>query len=160
MTDKTLPTPAEEKRARAREFDALLTRLPSAPTSLHDRMLHTAEEFTCSVLPQPRNYHFEGKCEDCDAHYLSRMPLGQIEDLYRTGRVTQEQYEAYTLVWALLSPTRDPSLPDPMIEDPIVRRVARKLCRAKGLPIPAAVIEPAPVVELPAPVAAELGEVA
>lgn len=153
-------TITEEKRARAREFDALLARLPQTRTSLHDRMLHTAEETSCPVLSDPSNYHFEGKCEDCDALYQSRMPLGQIEDLYRSGRVTQEQYEAYTLVWALLSPTRDPSLPDPVAEDPIVRRVARKLCRAKGFEIPAALVEPAPVVELPAPSAAELGEVA
>lgn len=124
------------------------------------KMPHSAEETTCPILDDPTNYHFEGKCEDCDAKYLSRMNLGKVEHLYHTGRVTQGQYEAYTLAWTLLSPTRDPAKAQ-VSEDPTVRRIARKLIRAKGLDVPAALIEPAEVVELPAAVEPrDLGQVA
>lgn len=103
-------------------------------------MRHTAEETTCLVLNEPDNYHFEGRCEDCDVKYLSRMSLGVVEDRYNVGRVTQDEYEAYTLAWALLSPTGNPAAVT-VSEIPAVRRIARKLLRAKGLDVPAALVE-------------------
>lgn len=104
------------------------------------QMLHTNEESTCPVLDEPDNYHFEARCEDCDVKYLSGMSLGQVEDRYNVGRVTQDEYEAYTLAWALLSPTGNPAAVT-VSDIPAVRRIARKLIRAKGLDVPAALIE-------------------
>ena len=146
-TNQNLPTLADEKRARAHEFATFLNTLPPAE-SRHARMLHNAEETTCPILDAPDNYHFEGRCEDCDAKYQSRMTLGKIEDLYHTGRVTQDQYEAYRYVWALLSPTgSSPEWADTP-EDPTVRRIARKLLRSRAFEVPINLIEAAEVVEL------------
>lgn len=99
------------------------------------KMRHASDEITCPILDERDNYHFEMRCEDCDVQRLSRMNLGDVEDRYRTGRITQDEYEAYCYVWALLSPTGNPDrVPAPEI--PAVRRIARKLLRARGFDIP------------------------
>lgn len=99
-------------------------------------MLYTAELPTCPVLEDPNDYHFELRCEDCDVQRLAGTNLGQVEGWYRAGRVTEEAHKAYALVWALLSPTGDPSRVS-IPGDPTVLRIARKLVRAKGLQMPA-----------------------
>lgn len=90
-------------------------------------MLHTADTMTCPIVDEPGNYHLEMRCEDCDAARLARLPLGKVEDLYHEGRITQDEYEAYMHVWAVLSPSG--SMPGwreaPKLE--AVARIARKL---------------------------------
>ena len=99
-------------------------------------MLHTKETTTCQVIDEPGNYHFEKRCEDCDALYLSRLNLGTVVDRYRVGRVTQDQFGAYCYVWALLSPSgsRPEWRETPMDAD--VRRFARKLLYNREMVIP------------------------
>ena len=99
-----------------------------------DHMLYTQEEQACPVADVLGNYHFEGRCEDCDARTLSRLTLGEVEDRYHTGRVTQEQYDAYDYVHSLLSGIRY-TLAVPV--EPAARRIARKLLRAHGDAVPA-----------------------
>ncbi|MET7867945.1 hypothetical protein [Micromonospora taraxaci] len=101
------------------------------------QMLHTDEWATCTVLTEPGNYHLEGRCEDCGVATLARLNLGEVEDRYHVGRVTQEQYEAYCHLWATLSPTGSRPEWRDVPQDPTVLRIARKLCRAKGLTAPA-----------------------
>ena len=76
----------------------------------------------------PGNYHFEGHCEDCDALYLSRETLEQVEYRYRTGRVSQDQFEAYMHCWST-GAFRYSSLGDgwttPPTDPTVVRIVAR-----------------------------------
>ena len=118
---------------RTRELAEFLATLPPASPR---QLLHSEEEVTCPIIDAPDNYHFEGRCEDCDVKYMSRCSLGEIEDRYHVGRISQDQYEAYCLAWALLSPTGNPDrvlIP----EIPAVRRIARKLIRAKGFEVPA-----------------------
>lgn len=88
-------------------------------------MLHTEDAITCPVLPDPTDYHFERRCEDCDAQNLSRLSLAQVTDLYHQGRATQDEYEAYYYAWTLASPYRlgTPELP----EIPAVARIAKKI---------------------------------
>lgn len=87
----------------------------------------------CSVRAMPGNFHFEGRCESCDAHRMSRLTLGQVEDRYYQGRVTQIQYEAYTWAFDYLSPYRNnPTRPF----DSAVRRFARALFRYRDVEIP------------------------
>lgn len=90
-------------------------------------MLHTDDDITCPVLAEPGNYHFELRCEDCDAATLARLSLGQVEDRYRVGRVTQDEFEAYMHVWAALSPAGSAPEWRATPEDPTVLRIARKL---------------------------------
>src|SRR5690606_41964882 len=45
----------------------------------------------CSVRESSTNFHFEGKCESCDAHRMSRLTLGGVEDRYYSGRLTQDR---------------------------------------------------------------------
>ncbi|MFF2184623.1 hypothetical protein [Streptomyces sp. NPDC058155] len=106
-------------------------------------MLNTNEEITCEVLYEPGNYHFERRCEDCDAKYMSRMTLGQIEDRYLTGRISQDQFEAYMYIWATFSPNGSHPEWKATPSDAPVRRIARKLIKVRGFEIPAALIEPA-----------------
>lgn len=96
------------------------------------RMRHDAQEITCPLLADPTNYHFEMRCEDCDLSRLSVRTLGTVEDLFHQGRITEDEFEAYMHVWAILSPTgsyatwRDvPTLPD-------VQRMVRKLLIFSG----------------------------
>ena len=105
-------------------------------------MLNTAELTACPVLTEPGNYHFEGCCEDCDVATLARLNLGQVDDRYRVGRVTQDEFEAYMHVWAVLSPTRSQGAWRETPSDPAVRRIARKLLRARGVAVPAELGEP------------------
>ncbi|WP_431977624.1 hypothetical protein [Micromonospora haikouensis] len=106
-------------------------------------MLHTTEQTTCPVLPDPTNYHFEGICEDCDVRTLAGLTLGRAEDRYQTGRLTQAEYEAYMHVWAVFSPHGGQPAWRTTPTDPDVRRIARKLVRAMNLNVPAALADPA-----------------
>lgn len=99
-------------------------------------LLHASDETTCPIVDTPGNYHFEMRCEDCDVKHLSRSTLGNVEDRYRTGRITQDEYEAYCYVWALLSPSGSRPEWRRTPEIPAVRRIARKLLRAHGVEIP------------------------
>ncbi|MER6183095.1 hypothetical protein [Streptomyces sp. NPDC001652] len=112
-------------------------------------MLNTSELITCPTFDEPGNFHFELRCEDCDAQRLSRLNLGQVDDRYRQGRVTQNGFEAYMYVWALLSPAGSRAEWRETPEDPTVRRIARKLLTLRGTPIPAGLVG-APPVELAA----------
>jgi hypothetical protein len=102
-------------------------------------MLNTGEEITCSVLANSDDRHFEGECEDCDARYLSRLNLGQVEDRFEQGRISRNQLDAYRWVWALLSPTGSNAhwRNQPYVMDPDVNRIAGKLCRIRNIDIPA-----------------------
>lgn len=99
-------------------------------------MLNSEEHATCHVADKPDDFHFEKCCEDCDVRRISRLTLDSLGRQYQQGRITQDQFEAYMYVWALLSPHGGqpqwrvtPELPD-------VRRIARKLLRRKGFEIP------------------------
>jgi hypothetical protein len=48
--------------------------------------------------------HILGLCEECDAHYLARATLSQVEDWYRRGLIWPDQFEAYGHVWATSAP--------------------------------------------------------
>ena len=90
----------------------------------------------CSVRESSTNFHFEGKCESCDAHRMSRLTLGGVEDRYYSGRLTQTQYEAYTWAFDYLSPYRNnPARPF----NPAVRRIARALFRFRERDVPAVI---------------------
>lgn len=103
-------------------------------------MLHADEGTACPLVDDPTNYHFEMRCEDCDVKRLARMPLADVEARYHTGRITQDEFEAYMYVWALLSPSgsRPEWRATPRISD--VRRIARKLLRVHGAEIPAELV--------------------
>lgn len=106
-----------------------------------ERVLLNSSEFaTCPVLDAPDNYHFEGRCEDCDVKTLGGLSLGAVEYRYHVGRLTQSQFEAYMYVWALLSPTRSGGDWGRTPEIPNVRRIARKLLRARGVEIPVGLV--------------------
>lgn len=101
------------------------------------KMINEADQVTCPLVLEPetvpgtwlRNRHLELKCEDCEAHgLLSGVTLGQVEDRYRQGRITQRTFEAYSFIWTQLATHfcgGGMGLPD--CED--ARRVARKLWR-------------------------------
>jgi hypothetical protein len=106
-------------------------------------MKHADEEVTCPIItePQPGNFHFEMRCEDCDIRFrLATATLGEVEDLYRQGRITQDEFEGYCLAWDLLSPSRDAARVV-ISAFPAVRRIARKLMRVKGIGVPAVLVE-------------------
>lgn len=44
--------------------------------------------------------HFLGRCAECDAHYMARMNLDQVQKWYETGHFSQAKYEAYRHLWA------------------------------------------------------------
>ncbi len=50
----------------------------------------------------PANQHLEGLCLECSANCITiaRKPLSMIEDLYRAGRIGQDEWEGYTWAWA------------------------------------------------------------
>lgn len=122
------------RRKRTRQLAESLAPLPPASPR---QLLHSEEEITCPIIAGADNYHFEGHCEDCDAKYLSRCSLGEIEDRYHVGRISQDQFEAYSYLWALLSPTGSRPEWRATPEDQTVRRIARKLLRVRGFDIPA-----------------------
>jgi hypothetical protein len=103
-----------------------------------DTRKHRDELDRCSIVDAPDNYHFELKCEDCDVKRMSRLSLDKVDDLYRQGRVTQDDFEAYSYAFALLSPYQGtPETPT----DPHVRRIARKLLAVRSFDIPAALLD-------------------
>lgn len=104
-------------------------------------MLHTDETKTCPIVDEPGDYHFEMRCEDCDVAQLVRLNLGQVEDRYHVGRITQDEFEAYMYVWATLSPSGSRPEWRTAPERPDVRRITRKLLRAKGRVLPAELAE-------------------
>lgn len=95
---------------------------------------HRDEQHRCPIVDAPDNFHFELKCEDCDVKRMSRLSLDKVDDLYRQGRITQDDFEAFTYVFTLLSPYRDRP---PTPADPDVRRIARKLLAARSFDVPA-----------------------
>ena len=50
--------------------------------------------------PDGTNHLESAQCLECDSHRYQRLTLGQVEDWYRTGRMSQDWYEAYMHVWA------------------------------------------------------------
>lgn len=77
------------------------------------------------------NYHFEGVCEDCDARVLSRATLAEVEERYRRGSLSHDQFEAYMHCWATGAP-RFSSLGDGWTDpptDPTVARIATRIRR-------------------------------
>lgn len=54
--------------------------------------------------------HFLGLCDECDARYLVRMSLAEVQDWGpfgshgKAGAVRQALYEAYVYVWATSAP--------------------------------------------------------
>lgn len=51
-------------------------------------------------VPGADTNHFLGRCEECDAHYLSGRTLEEVERWYWQGMISQDQWEAYGYVWA------------------------------------------------------------
>ncbi|MEV1157762.1 hypothetical protein AB0J27_20420 [Micromonospora chokoriensis] len=102
-------------------------------------MLYTREATTCPIR-LAGDFHLDARrCEDCTAQRLSRLTLGEVEERYHTGRIGQDAFEGYALAWALLSPTGDPdrvTIPDL----PDVCRFARKVIKARGLPVPVVIV--------------------
>lgn len=47
----------------------------------------------------PERKHFLGLCDECDAQYMTDMPMGRMESLYRQGVLGQDAWEAYMHVW-------------------------------------------------------------
>jgi hypothetical protein len=45
--------------------------------------------------------HFEGYCDECDAHYSLRWTMADAEDRYYSGRIGQDMWEAFMHTWAL-----------------------------------------------------------
>lgn len=121
---------------------------PLDPKAAERRMRHTEEFTTCTTWDPPRNYHFEGYCEDCDVRELVKATLGEVEDRYHTGRCTQAQFEAFKYVWATGAFRFTPSYREwaATPTDPEVRRLARKMLRLGGRDIPAELrpAEPSP----------------
>lgn len=94
---------------------------------------HRDESDPCTILDTQSNGHFELRCEDCDVWRMSRASMDQVEDWYRVGRVTQDDFEAFSYVFALMSPYRGaPVAPT----DTAVRRIARKLLAARSFDVP------------------------
>lgn len=106
-----------------------------------DKQLHTEELATCPGTGTHLTHHFGGFCEDCDVHVVSLLPSHRVGTALAgmgggVSGVRDVHYEAYQLADALLrgyETTGD-------LSDPDLTRIARKLCRAKGLEIPAALL--------------------
>jgi hypothetical protein len=77
--------------------------------------------------------HFLGLCAECDAHYLSRKNLMQVQDLYNVGRISQDMYEAYVHVWRQYLPSRGNDNPYFPPADSAVARYADMIRAARGL---------------------------
>lgn len=90
------------------------------------------ETSVCPVRGNPPgNYHFEGRCEDCDAWRLARLTLAEVEDRYHAGRVSQDQFEAYMHCWttgAFRYSNLGAGWTDPPT-DPTVRRIVARIRR-------------------------------
>ena len=103
-----------------------------------DNRKHRDEANPCTTRNEPGNYHFELKCEDCDVWRMSRSSLDQVDDLYRQGRVTQDDFEAFSYVFTLLSPYQGTP---PVPTDADVRRIARKLLVVRSFDVPAELLD-------------------
>ncbi|MFF2100893.1 hypothetical protein [Streptomyces sp. NPDC058202] len=104
-------------------------------------MLNTGEQITCPTFDEPGNFHLELRCEDCDIQRLAGLNLGQVDDRYREGRITQNCFEAYMFAWAVLSPAGSRAEWRETPTSPDVRRIARKLLGLRGFDVPADLIE-------------------
>lgn len=107
-------------------------------SSVTDRRKHRDESDPCTTRNEPGNYHFELNCEDCDVWRMSRASLDKVDDLYRSGRATQDDFEAFSYVFTLLSPYQG-NPPAPVDLD--VRRIARKLLKVRSFDVPAALLD-------------------
>ncbi|MER7734156.1 hypothetical protein ABTX80_25020 [Streptomyces erythrochromogenes] len=119
------------------------------PRSTRDLLIrgirvHANEEPTCPTLDAPADYHFDGNCEDCDVARFARMTPDRIAHWYQTGRASQDDYEAYMHTWALLSPSGSGGAWRVTPEGVNVRRLVRKLLRARGAEVPTGLVEAAP----------------
>lgn len=103
-----------------------------------DSRKHRDESDRCSIMSGSGDFHFELKCEDCDVKRMSRLSMDKVDDLYRQGRITQDDFEAYGYAFALLSPYQGAPV-EPT--DPHVRRIARKLLVAGSFDVPAALLD-------------------
>jgi hypothetical protein len=85
---------------------------------------------TLKLIGDPGHYvpgadtnHFLGLCDECDARYLVRMTLAQVEswgpfgEAGKAGAVRQAMYEAFMHVWATGAP-RFSSLGDGWTAEP------------------------------------------
>ncbi|MER5501321.1 hypothetical protein ABT096_29530 [Streptomyces sp. NPDC002561] len=90
----------------------------------------------CPVQAQPGNYHFEGRCADCDALYLSKMSRDDVEYRYQTGRVSQDQFEAYMHVWATSAIRHSAREWEVVPTDPEVLAIVAAIRRHAGIPAP------------------------
>lgn len=92
-------------------------------TSVHSTTypLNREDTVTCDRL----GHHFEGRCEDCDARRLAAMSKGTAEDRYLSGRIDQDQYEAYCAVWSHLCPVN--GWPIGLHDQPVAKRIAGKI---------------------------------
>jgi len=50
--------------------------------------------------PDGTNHFESAQCTECDSHRYRRLTLDQADDFYRTGRMSQDWFEAYMHVWA------------------------------------------------------------
>lgn len=96
-----------------------------------DHRIYASNEITCD--PRRDGWHREMVCEDCDSRRMAKLTLGDVEDRYCTGRLSQEDFEAYGYAYDFLSPIR--GVPDAPV-DPVVRRIARKLFALRRFNIP------------------------
>lgn len=103
--------------------------------------LHADEHTTCPIVDAPDNYHFELCCEDCAVKELARLNLDRVEGRYYAGRITQDAFEAYMFVWALLSPSGSKREWRATPKDRNVRRIARKLLRIRDVEAPADLVD-------------------
>src|SRR5258708_35964732 len=71
--------------------------------------------------------HFLGLCDECDAHYLARMTLNEVDNWYRQGVIGQDTFEGYCHGWAT-SCVRGESF-DGWLEPPVTQR-ARDIAAA------------------------------
>lgn len=55
----------------------------------------------CDIEPGSGNYHLRlSGCDDCNLSELMSKSLGQVDDLYHQGYVSQPMFEAYMHMWA------------------------------------------------------------
>ncbi|WP_435613254.1 hypothetical protein [Streptomyces sp. bgisy159] len=56
---------------------------------------------TCPALAEPGNMHFMTvHCVECNAYRMSKMTPDTVEQWYRSGYFSQDEYEAYMHAWA------------------------------------------------------------
>jgi hypothetical protein len=103
-----------------------------------DNRKHRDELDPCQIEDEPDQSHSEMKCEDCDVRRMSRLSQDRVDDRYRQGRLTQDDYEAYSYVFGLLSPYQGtPETPT----GSHVRRIARKLLAVRSFDVPSVLLD-------------------